>query len=587
MDALSAEAIRTMYAQARTTLFAGAVITIYMVGVSLPFTPWPIVFGWAVAPIALLVIREISVRHFRRANPTDAVMKRWAIGFAIQQAAVGVVWGATMFLFVHAGQPISVALTLCCLYSIAAGSVSSLAYYPPANIAMVVIMYSMILLRMISYATTGYELVGVASALFGVTMIGYCRVQARTVQEGLRIRFENRELVAALAVEKADAEEARYKAELASLAKSQFLAAASHDLRQPLYALSLFSASLDELKLDAEGRGVVGNIQDSIGVMESLFDGLLDISKLEAGVVKPRIASVSIDTIFDRISQVFRPIAIERGLELRFRSDDEWVRSDAILLEQVLSNFVSNALRNTRTGGVLLAARRRDASLSIEVWDTGRGIDPADRDRIFDEFVQLDNPERDRSKGLGLGLSIARRAAALIDAPIALVSRPGLGSCFAVRQPIGAAPVELPAVESGAGQGALEAIPRDRSLPILIIDDDRDVRAALGNLLSRWAVAFEAFGDAESALAAIDAGQRYGLVLADYRLGGPMSGLDLLVAIEHHHPSPAPARVLITGDFDAALMSTAHAHAVPVLHKPVRGRDLHALLGLKAVPAGA
>jgi two-component system, sensor histidine kinase len=252
--------------------------------------------------------------------------------------------------------------------------------------------FGAVLIRLLETGQFGYILLGVASALYALTMIAFCRAQARSIDDGFRMRFENQALVEALKLQTVEAEEARRKAELASLAKSQFLAAASHDLRQPLYALSLFTASLGTLKLDAEGRRVVGNIQDSVAVMESLFTGLLDISKLEAGVVQPRLSSVSVDALFDRLSQYFLPLALERGLDLRFRSEGEWLTSDEALLEQVLSNLVSNALRSTSAGGVLVAARRRPGAVRLEVWDTGIGIGEADRQRIFDEFVQLGKP---------------------------------------------------------------------------------------------------------------------------------------------------------------------------------------------------
>ena len=576
MNPLRAEAVRTMYAQIPNTLFASVIITLYMVGVSLPFTPWPIVIGWAMLPMAFTLLRVWGLRRFRQAKPDDAAMGRWAAFYAVQQGLVGVVWGLCMILFVHQGEPLTVALTLCCLYSIAAGSVTSLAYYPPANLALIGVLYSTILVRMVVTGAFVYQLVGVTSALFGVTMIGYCRVQTRAVMEALRIRFENVELVRALAVEKAEADEARRRAETASLAKSQFLAAASHDLRQPLYALGLFSASLEQLRLDEEGRTIVARIGESIGAMESLFAGLLDVSRLEAGVVTPRLTAVSVDLLFDQLSQVFRPIARERGLDLRFRSDGEWIRSDAVLVEQVMSNLLANALRATHAGGVLVAARRRGDGVRLEVYDTGTGIAAADLQRIFDEFVQLGNPERDRRKGLGLGLSIARRAAALLGATIAVRSRAGRGSCFALVQPAGAQPGRLPATPVEPER----ALPRDRALPVLVVEDDADVRAALEQLLGRWGVRHDAVANAEAALARC-AGQRYGLVISDQRLGDGMDGLTLLTQLIGG--DAPPAAMLITGEFDPLLANRAQVVGVPVLTKPVRAERLRLLLG--AMPA--
>ena len=417
----------------------------------------------------------------------DAELERWARYYTLYMVVTGLLWGSTIYLFAHPDQPITVALTMCCLYSIGAGSVPANAYNPPGLYAIVGFMFAPIVVRLLSTGKLEYILLGVASGLYAVAMSGMCRVQARTLDEGFRIRFENTALLEALKVQTAEAQSARHKAELASLAKSQFLAAASHDLRQPLYALSLFSASLSELRLGPDGQAVVGNIQDSIGTMEQLFEGLLDLSKLEAGVVQPRLGPVSVDVLFDRLGQYFRPIAVDRRLDLRFRSDGEWVTSDATLLEQVLGNLLSNALRYTARGGVLVAARARRSSVRLEVWDTGAGIAAEDLRRIFDEFVQVGNAERDRRMGLGLGLSIARRSGALIGAAIDVKSRLGRGSRFGL---------ELPATgpglfaAPGGGIARLEAVyqplKRARELKLLIVDDDTSVRSALGELLTRW-----------------------------------------------------------------------------------------------------
>ena len=413
-DAIRAESIRTLYLQARNSLGAALVITTYMAGAGWAFTPWPAIAGWTACVLAIQVARVMLIRAFDRAKPQGADLERWARYYTIHQGVTGIVWGSSMIVFVHFDEPITLALTLCCLYSIPAGSVPAQSYNPPTLFALVIPLFTFVVVRLLATGSYAYILVGIACALYAVTMLAYCRIQSRQVQESFRIRFENVELIEALTVQKSAAERARQDAEQANLAKSQFLAAASHDLRQPLYALSLFSASLSSLQLDRDGQNVVANIQESISAMESLFVGLLDVSRLDAGVVKAQLAPVSVDALFDRLSQYFHPVSVERGLHLRFRSDGEWVSSDATLLEQVLSNLVSNALRCTSKGGVLIAARPRGEQVHFELWDTGIGVAEADRERIFGEFVQLDNPERDRRKGLGLGLSIAQRSAALL-----------------------------------------------------------------------------------------------------------------------------------------------------------------------------
>lgn len=585
-DAIRAEAIRTLYAQMRNTSLASIVVTAYMIGVSWAFTSHAVILGWAIVQCASIAVREGMIRAFHRRERPIAELERWASYYVLHQAGVGFIWGSTIFLFAHPEQPITVALTLCCLYSIGAGAVPAQSYTPKSLYVLVGILYSLVAARLVAVGDFGYVLLGIASALFGLTMVGFCRVQFRTLQEGFRIRFENRALVDALVVEKAEADEARARAELASLAKSQFLAAASHDLRQPLYALSLFSTSLGELKLDREGRDVVGRIQDSISVMESLFDGLLDISRLEAGVVEASMEEISVDLLFDRLSQVFRPIAMERGLDLRFRSDGEWVRSDGTLLEQVLSNLLSNALRHTQTGGVLVAARARGADVRFEIWDTGIGIAEPDLQRIFEEFVQVHNPQRDRRKGLGLGLSIARRAAALLGSTIRVSSREGRGSSFMLAQPRS---VERPpAARPSPPEGRSGRHRAQGPLPVLVVEDDQDVRAALADLLSRWKVRFDMSDGGEPALERVAGGSRYGLVLADYRLGGTMNGLELIAALAARHPAPAPEAVLITGDFDSGLIARAHEMGITVLHKPLATNVLRELLGVdKSGPPGS
>jgi signal transduction histidine kinase len=569
------ESIRTLYAQMRNTSLASMVITVYMVAASLAFTAHAVVLAWAAVQVASILAREGLIHQFHKRNPPDAALERWAAYYVVHQIGVGLVWGSTMFLFAHPEQPITVALTLCCLYSIGAGAVPAQSYTPASLYAVVGVLYGLVAARLLAVGSFEYALLGIASALFGLTMVGFCRVQARTLREGFRIRFENRALLAALTERTAEAEEARNRAELASLAKSQFLAAASHDLRQPLYALSLFSASLRELKLDDEGCRVVGKIQDSIAVMESLFDGLLDISRLEAGVVEAHIVPVSVDAMFDRLSQVYHPIAVERGLDLRFRCDGEWLSSDPTLLEQVLSNLLSNAMRHTHEGGVLVAARGRGDRVRLEIWDTGIGIGERDFARIFDEFVQVHNPQRDRRKGLGLGLSIARRAAALVGSAVELRSREGAGSRFMVVQPRCAAPEPRPRdrLPDGIGFGG-------RTLPVLVIEDDQNVRVALADLLTRWQIRFDMVADAPLALGRIADGARYGLVIADYRLDGPLDGLDLIAALAERHPAPLPHAVLITGDFDPELIARAHEQGIPLLHKPVRADILRRLVGL-------
>ena len=234
----------------------------------------------------------------------------------------------------------------------------------------------------------------------------------------------------------AEVQAAREEAEQASLAKSHFFAAASHDLRQPLHSLGLFAAALGSHVSGTEGRQLVRHVGESIEALKRLFEELLDLSRLDAGHVRVELDDLALQDIFDRLSIEFHAEAVSRELRLRFAPTRLAVHSDAALLHRVLANLVSNALRYTRSGGVLVGARRRGQRAWIEVYDTGVGIAATEQSRIFDELYQVDNPGRDRSQGLGLGLAIVRRIANRLQHAITVRSEPGRGSCFRVELPL-------------------------------------------------------------------------------------------------------------------------------------------------------
>ena len=245
-----------------------------------------------------------------------------------------------------------------------------------------------------------------------------------------RLRFENADLVEALRIEKAAAEEA-------NLAKSRFLASASHDLRQPMHALALFIESYPVANLPAHEAGIIANMRKSADAMESLFDALLDISRLDAGIVEPRPERFDIGHFGSRLYREFAPLAQARGLRLRLRTADCIVIADPVLLNRIVTNLLSNAVRYGAREGVLLALRPRQGHLAIEVWDTGIGIADSEQTAIFREFYQVGNPERDRSKGLGLGLAIVDRLVRLMGLTLEVRSKPGVGSMFRVLVPLG------------------------------------------------------------------------------------------------------------------------------------------------------
>src|SRR5205814_4487268 len=267
-----------------------------------------------------------------------------------------------------------------------------------------------------------------AVALFGVVYVVFVSLFARrinaTLVESLRLRFENLDLVGELRNE-------RDLAHQANLAKSRFLASASHDLRQPVHALSMFVGALRARSMDVEAQRLVDHIDGSVSAMNNLFSALLDISRLDAGVIQPRSEAFAIQPLLQRICDEYRSEAEQKGLRLMLHPCSASIRSDQVLLERVVRNIVSNAVRYTQRGRVVVGCRR-GSRLSIQIFDTGSGIAREHQEHVFQEFYQIENPERDRTKGLGLGLAIVKRLTELLDHPLVFRSQLNRGSMFAL-----------------------------------------------------------------------------------------------------------------------------------------------------------
>jgi len=362
------------------------------------------------------------------------------------------------------------------------------------------------------------------------------------------------------------------EAERATLSKSRFLAAASHDLRQPMHALGLFIAELSQQPHAPASQRLVERISASAEAMENLLDSLLDISKLDAGVLEPNVRPFALQPLLERIILEQRPRAVMHELLLKVRPTAQWIESDPVLFERILGNLVSNAVRYTRKGRVLVACRQRGERLRVEVRDNGVGIADDAQEIIFQEFVQLDNPARTRDKGLGLGLAIVRRLTDLLGHRLSLRSQPEWGSVFAVEVPI-AAPVEY----------------RDSSDPrrppgnlagfrIALIEDDPLAQAGMKSLLESWGCKVTAGNDVETLIGRLETiASAPQLIISDYCLQGAGTGIDTIRALRERFGAALPA-VLISGDTGPDTLCLAQVEGLPLLHKPVRPARLRALL---------
>jgi len=355
----------------------------------------------------------------------------------------------------------------------------------------------------------------------------------------------------------------------ANQAKTRFLAAASHDLRQPMHALALTVGELREVARSPALAALARRIDRSVDALEDLLDALLDVSKLDAGAIQPERRAFPLRPLLERLADEFAPAAEAKGLRYRAARTSLWTESDPTLLGRCLLNLVANAVRYTREGGVVVGCRRRGAEAEIVVADSGVGIAAADRARIFEEFYQAGGAQRDRAQGLGLGLAIVERVARLLGHAVTVTSQPGRGSVFAVRVPI------VPPRPEAAAPAATAAGSELAGLRVLVVDDEPDVRAALGGLLERWGCAIAIAAGGEEALAAV--GESPDLVLCDLRLGEDESGFDVLDRLKARWGAGLLG-ILVTADAAPDRIAEARARGYPLLHKPVRPAKLRALV---------
>ncbi|MGZ3253451.1 MAG: CHASE2 domain-containing protein [Burkholderiaceae bacterium] len=361
-------------------------------------------------------------------------------------------------------------------------------------------------------------------------------------------------------------------AESANLAKSRFLAAASHDLRQPMHTVSLLVGLLREQSRYPEVNNIVGKIQASVQAMGDMFGSLLDISKFDAGAVLPHWQEFAIDELLHRLVINYEAQANEKGLKLRVIPSRAWVKSDPALLERILGNLVSNAIRYTQRGCVLVGCRRRNSTLIVQVIDSGIGIAESQRDNIFEEFFQIANSERDRSKGLGLGLSIVKRSAALLGHNLTLHSELGKGTCFSIELP-------LLTAKGKYKTAAIMAPESTRLLAqafIVVIEDGSENREAIEALLHQWGchvVSAESSHDALNALQ--DHLRTPDLIITDYRLRDGLDGFMAIEEIRLWAEQKIPA-IVVTGDL-AADNHLSPDNDITLLHKPVDSHQLQKL----------
>jgi len=571
-DRIRAEQVLAVSGNAVTGAISGiagaAILAVALIFVQK--TPGQWVTIWFVAVTLVLSLQIVlSLRHRRH---RDSDYRRWASGFTALALTSGTLWGIGVVAIAASGGIDTELLVLMVSSGIAAGAGLSYGSYLPT-------FYARFLptnLPYVAWSIFQADALHWFLALFAVVfMAGIMQLVSQynyTVVEMLRLRFENVDLVRGLR-QQTDA------ANLANVTKSRFLAAASHDLRQPVHALNLFVGALQGCNMDSTAQRLVKQIDGSIAALDNLFVSLLDISKLDAGIVSLDSRDFGIQPVLERVRHDHAAEADAKGIRLVLHPCSLAVHADPILVERILRNLVSNAVRYTVKGRVVIGCRRGDR-LSIEVWDTGPGIAEEEQQRVFQEFYQIGNPERDRQEGIGLGLAIVKRLVDLLGCELTLISRVGSGSVFKIAIPLAnEAPVASGVVDTPAPDGLARGL-------ILVIDDERAIQEAMRSLLANWGHDVIVAGSGDEILAKVaDLAVRPDLIVCDFRLRKGENGIEVIQRLhsEFNHEIPA---VLITGDTAPTRLKEAQESGLPLLHKPIHNSKLQATIdGLLKQPA--
>lgn len=558
---LQQQALDLLVAGMRTSLMVTSVQLALVVWLLLPY----IGVAAAAGPALLLLAANIErTFYLRRMDAKRAVKdddpQRWARGMTWRVMLSGLLVLVWVHFVIRSGDETVIFYVLSLATILSAGAMTQFCIWPPAMWSHLAIVPPGIALQLVWLGGTP-RVVGAAFFLLLALALSAAGLRfARALHSDMATRLHNERLARAL-------DERRQQAEAANAAKSRFFAAASHDLRQPLQAMRLYLELLEHSPTDSTALVSLG---ESMEALDRVLASVLDLSRLDSGDVEPRPRAFAVYPLLASLAETYQGAARQKGLALRVGPTKAWAFSDPLLLERALSNLLVNAIRYTDRGGVLLGVRPHGDHLRLEVTDTGIGIASEAQQLIFEEFVQLENPQRDPEKGSGLGLATVRRIAEQLGHPHFLRSHVGRGSRFSIVVPRAAEDAD--ALVEAPSSAVTESVPMQGH--VLLVEDAVLVRDALAQLLNGWGLHVSAVSNAEQALHAM-ARTNFDVVLSDWRLPGTPDGLAVLQAATASLPALKLA-ILITGEDIQQLRATECAF--PVLRKPVRPLRLRMLL---------
>ncbi|HLP98862.1 MAG TPA: hybrid sensor histidine kinase/response regulator [Sideroxyarcus sp.] len=538
--------------------------------------------GWLAAAYGVHAT-EFYFWRSRQARQQDVAQNRdWSRLFRILTAMAALVWGSAWVLMYVPGDLAYQALLICVAMGMAAGAATSNPFHPPSFFIYLAGMTLPLLGWFVWENDTTHWILFAMLSMFITYVVTSAQGLIRSFELSQQRRLDNEKLVGALLERKKEAESSRNAAEQANQAKSKFLATASHDLRQPLQALRLFSDALQDTAKDRETVRLAGQIGKSVNALVDMFDDLLDVSRLDAGIVEPRKQHFTLSSLLDRLYGDFAPLAQAKNLSFQLpictggcgdhAECNVVIHSDPFLLERMLRNLVSNAIRYTDTGGVAVRCCCLPDKVELEVADTGIGIKAETLPHIFEEYYQADNPHRDRRKGLGLGLAIVRRIEGLLGNKVQVRSQPGFGSVFSFSVPLGDAVQLAEPFVITHSQYDLDG------RVVALVEDDQAIREVAADLMEQWGCKVVAGEYAEDVMRKLDiAGLRPDLLVCDYRLPHGMTAIHVIKRMRELWGSGLPA-VVLTGDTASETLHEIHGSGAILLHKPIAPVRLRAMM---------
>ena len=504
-------------------------------------------------------------RHLAAATPYDRAHNLvWSL--IIMNVVDGMIWGAFTWVTLSTSTTAGSILIISTIAGIVGSSMARLSPVMPVFIAFVTTMLVLVAINIWMLGDPAFTALGIGCLFYLASIMMMARNSSREIRAAINLSFENIALLEQLKIKTGIAETAQREAEHANTAKSKFLAAASHDLRQPIHAQGLFLEVLARTEQTPHQKTLLANARAASEASSELLNALLDFSRIEAGVVEPQMQAFRLQPLLNKIESELAPQADAKNIVYRSRETQVVVHTDPMLLELILRNLVSNAIRYTNNGGLLVACRRHGTKAVLEVWDTGIGIAPEHHNEVFREFHQLGNPERDRNKGLGLGLAIADGLARTLGNTLTFASIPHRGSVFRLT-------LDLDNSVTAFQVNMAQSKTRVLNARLLVIDDDATVREGMLHLLRDWGCECEAAETIEEALVLAKL-QRPDVVISDYRLREQRTGIEAIAAMRALLGESLPA-LLITGDTAPERLREAQASGIPLLHKPVSPGKLY------------